>query len=398
MTTPALLDAAWAAGLVAAFDASGVHRMCTPGDFASGAWFEAEAARIGAAVTRMPVPTQRTVIHEAYLECGGHRIDGLPMFDSPAMAGLAGTLCVSGTKGSSASNGSSGSIGYAEFPPNAASIKGQPLEKLRRSTPHQALVVATRVSGESLSPINAQDFNTPFGPPVLLVAGMHHAVLEALAAQQTSARLVSHYTREAMASYNIEARVTGAANDTGPIAIVTPRTGWWESTAERAGGMVAWLAAMDTAAELKRSATLKRDVVAWATCGHELGHIGLQELTRLNMPTVTGAKYWLHLGANLGGAGNLTMMVRATVKADAEALRDLLVAEGYPAQHILVEPDGKLSGEGHDLHHLGAKVMSLAGSNLHFHAASDRWPGNVNAAGIASISRAVARWVAAQAG
>ena len=58
--------------------------------------------------------------------------------------------------------------------------------------------------------------------------------------------------------------------------------------------------------------------------------------------------------------------------------------------------DSKLSGEGHDLHHLGAKVMSLAGSNGHFHAASDRWPGNVNAAGIASISRAVARWVAVQ--
>ena len=369
------MDAAWAAQLVAAFDAS-------------GAWFEAESARTGAAVSRVPVPTQRTVIHEAYLDCAGHRIDGLPMFDSPSCAGVSGTLGLSG-------GGSE--IGYAEFPPNAASIKGQPLETLRRATPHQALVVATRVSGDSLSPINAQYFNTPFGPPVLLVAGMHHALLAELSARQTPARLVSHYTREPMASFNIEARVTGVASSASPIAVVTPRTGWWESTAERAGGMVAWLAAMEAAAELKRSATLKRDVVAWATCGHELGHIGLQELTRLNGPTVSGAKYWLHLGANLGGAGNLTMMVRATVKADAEAMRDLLVAEGYPAQHILVEPDSKLSGEGHDLHHLGAKVLSLAGSNRHFHAASDRWPGNVNAAGIASISRAVARWVAGQA-
>jgi hypothetical protein len=42
-------------------------------------------------------------------------------------------------------------------------------------------------------------------------------------------------------------------------------------------------------------------------------------------------------------------------------------------------------------------VLSLAGSNLHFHAASDRWPGNVNVAGIASISRAVARWVTVHA-
>ena len=54
--------------------------------------------------------------------------------------------------------------------------------------------------------------------------------------------------------------------------------------------------------------------------------------------------------------------------------------------------------EGHDLTHLGGKVLSLAGSNLHFHAASDRWPGNVNVSGIAAISRAVARWVTLQAG
>jgi hypothetical protein len=384
-------NTAQAAQLVAAFDASGIHRMGSPGDALSGAWFETEAAHTGATVSRMRVPTQRTLIHEAFIECAGHRIDGLPMFDSPSCAGLAGALCASG---------SAGDVGYAEFPPNAASIKGQPLEQLRRATPHQALVIATRVSGDSLAPINAQYFNTPFGPPVLLVAGMHHALLTQLAGKPTPARFVSHHTRVAIESFNIEARVTTGATGTNaaPIAIVTPRTGWWESTAERAGGMVAWLAALDAAAECQRAATLKRDVVAWATCGHELGHIGLQELTRLHLPAVTGAKYWLHLGANLGGAGNLTMMVRATDKTDAEAMRDLLAAEGYPAQHILVEPDSKLSGEGHDLHHLGAKVLSLAGSNLHFHAASDRWPGNVNAAGVASIARAVARWVGMQAG
>jgi len=86
-------------------------------------------------------------------------------------------------------------------------------------------------------------------------------------------------------------------------------------------------------------------------------------------------------------------MLRAVDAADAEVMRDLLLAEGYPAQHIHVESIGKISGEGHDLHHLGAKVLSLAGSNLHFHAASDRWPGNVNAAGIAAIARAPARWI-----
>ena len=380
----------WAAQLVAAFDASGIHRVGTPGDLASGVWFESEAAKSGVDVARMSVPIQHTVVDEAYLECANLRIDGLPLFDSPATsaAGVSGNLCASG---------SAAEIGYAEFPPNAASIKGQPLEKLRRSTQHAALVVATRVTGDSLAPINAQYYEHPFGPPVLQVAGMHHAFLAGQAGNNAAVKFVSSYRRVAARSFNITASAASGTS-AAPLAVVTPRTGWWESTAERAGGMVAWLAALHAAGTLKQAGQLKRDVHAYATCGHELGHLGLQTLTQQQAPLVTYAKYWLHLGANLGGAGNLTMMIRAADTADSEAMRDLLMAEGYPAQHIHIEPISKISGEGHDLTHLGGKVLSLAGSNLHFHAASDRWPGNVNAAGIASISRAVARWVTRHAG
>jgi hypothetical protein len=102
--------------------------------------------------------------------------------------------------------------------------------------------------------------------------------------------------------------------------------------------------------------------------------------------------------ANLGGAGTLTLRVRAVDAGEAQRMRDLLIAEGYPAQHILVEPGSTMSGEGHDLRHLGTKVLSLAGSNRHFHVASDRWPAHVNAPGVASIARAVARWIMLQAG
>jgi len=310
------------------------------------------------------------------------------MFDSPACAGVSGTLCASDGQGD---------IGVAAFPPHAASIKGQPLEQLRRATKHAALVVATRVTGDSLAPINAQYYTTPFGPPVLQVAGMHHAFLAEQAARNTPVHLVSRYRREAVDSFNIEAHAASGMS-VPPIAVVTPRTGWWESTAERAGGMVAWLAALHAAGQLQRAGQLTRDVMAWATCGHELGHLGLQELIHRHRPLITDAHYWLHLGANLGGAGTLTLRVRAVDTVEAQIMRDLLVAEGYPAQHILVEPGSTISGEGHDLTRLGAKVLSLAGSNRHFHAASDRWPANVNAPGIASIARAVARWVTLQAG
>ena len=73
-------------------------------------------------------------------------------------------------------------------------------------------------------------------------------------------------------------------------------------------------------------------------------------------------------------------------------MRDLLTSEGYPAGFIRVEPISAVSGEGRDLTDHGAHVLSMAGANAHFHAASDRWPGNVNVAGAAA-----GRWATAGA-
>jgi hypothetical protein len=379
--------AARAARLVAAFDISGIHRAGTPGDFASGDWLAAEAAAAGATVSRMPVTVNRTIVGETYIECAGQRIDGLPMFDSPPTsdAGIAGALVASG---------SAGDIGYLDLPPNSASIKHMKFETIRRATHHRALVVATRVTGESLAPINAQYFDAPFGPPVVLVAGANHSFLTARAQEHAHVKLVSVHTREATQSYNVAARV--AATDSAsaaPLVVVTPRTGWWESTAERAGGIVAWLAAIAAAAALRAQRNLRGDVRAYATCGHELGHLGLTELLAREPALAHGGKPILHLGANLGCASDLTLFLRASDPAMSGQMRELLCSEGYPDEFIRVQPIGSVSGEGRDLTEHGAQVLSMAGANAHFHAASDRWPGNVNAAGTASIARAVARWI-----
>ena len=126
--------------------------------------------------------------------------------------------------------------------------------------------VATRVTGESLAPINAQYYRTPFGPPVLQIAGMHHALLAGYARKNSPAKFVSCYRREDAESFNVCAVAAGESS-AHPIAVVTPRTGWWESTAERAGGMVAWLAAVHAAGALKQSGQLKSEFHAYATCG-----------------------------------------------------------------------------------------------------------------------------------
>ena len=383
------LTSSWATTKVREFDGSGVHRIGTPGDIASGEWLLGEASVKAMAVSKMPVVLDRSIIDEAYLECAQRRIEALPLFDAPATPahGIAGLFC---------REGGDGQIGYAEFAPNAASIKGQPLEKMRMATRHSALVVATLSNSGALAPINAQHFSAPFGPPVLQVAGMHCEFLQQQAANKASIKVYSAIRKERTASFNVEASTRAFASEQ-PLVITTPRTGWWESTAERAGGMLAWLAGVEMAGKLQDENRLQRQILAYATCGHELGHIGLDELIRQRGDLLTKARYWLHLGANLGTASNLQMMIRAENRDDGHLMRDLLIAEGYPAEFVAVEPMAKVSGEGHDLVKLGAKVLSMAGSNHYFHDASDRWPGNINTAGIASISRAVARWVEQQA-
>ena len=394
MMAPAAQDdtytAATAARLVAAFDASGVHRASTPGDSASGSWLCDEAARSGAAVSRVAVPLDRTVVDEAFLQCAGVRLDGLPMFDTPPT--VAG-----GARGRLVPCGEAGEIGYLELPSNSASIKGQRLELIRRETRHAALVVATRVTGESLAPINAQFFAAPFGPPVLQVAGMHAAFLAAQAQAHAAIEVVACHHRVTAQSYNVAAHCAAPTSDA-PIVLLTPRTSWWESTAERAGGIVAWLAGLTAAGALARSAQLQREVRAYATCGHELGHVGLEHLFASEPQLIASAACWLHLGANLGTASNVAMTVRTDDTDAAEAMRALLVAEGYPAEAIRLEPASTFSGEGRDVAAHGGRVLSLAGANAHFHAASDRWPANVSATNVAAIARAVAKWVEQQAG
>ena len=119
---------------------------------------------------------------------------------------------------------------------------------------------------------------------------MHQAFLAEQATRHTPVQLVSWYQREAVDSFNIAAHAASGTS-VPPIAVVTPRTGWWESTAERAGGMVAWLAALHAAGQLQRAGQLTRDVRAWATCGHELGHLGLQKLIHWHRPLITSAHY-----------------------------------------------------------------------------------------------------------
>src|SRR3954453_12948651 len=83
-----------AAAWLGAWDSQGIHRTATVGDEAGADWLAREAAALGATPAIEDFALDRVDPSDAYLECGGTRIPGLPLFDAPATTadGVSGTL------------------------------------------------------------------------------------------------------------------------------------------------------------------------------------------------------------------------------------------------------------------------------------------------------------------
>lgn len=88
-----------------------------------------------------------------------------------------------------------------------------------------------------------------------------------------------------------------------PLEVMTPHRSWWQSTAERGGGLVCWLETLHAVLR----AELASDVVFTAGSGRELDRLGLDEFVgrRRGWDDANGAT-WVHHGANIGAAGGNT--------------------------------------------------------------------------------------------
>jgi hypothetical protein len=362
------------AAFFADYDAFGERRTGGEGDAAAAAWLQARAAATGAEAALLAVPFTRFTPGAARLEAGGAAFEGLPLFDGGLTAGIAGAL---GPLGSDAP------IGFAEMDPGAASLPGNAFAQARADSRHAGIVIALRTKPDGLAPLNAHDAEAPFGPPVLQVAGRDAARIGALAGAGAAARLVVDGTRAPGLTHNIRAALPGAAP---PLVLLTPRTSWWTSTAERGGGVLAWLTALRALAGAKRA----RGVVALATCGHELGHIGAHRAFAAEPALVAGAPVVIHLGANLGAAEDERLTVRSNVVGLAQRMAAALVEAGHPAASLEVVTGGTANGEAHEVEHRGGRYLSLIGKNPWFHAPEDRWPISVDCARAGAIARAVA--------
>jgi hypothetical protein len=369
-----------AAGWLAAWDGQGIHRTGTAGDRAGAEWLAREAAAFGAEATIEEFALDRLDPVDCFLELAGRQIAAVPVFDAPPTD-------AEGVTGRLGNIGSEVEIGVAELSPRAV-YTGE-FARIRRDTPHRALVVLCTGDRPGLGLLNAEEFRHPYGAPAVHVSSTDRPALVEAIAQRGPARLVNVSRRTPTRACNVVVTLRGTGNANPPLVVMTPRSSWWQSTAERGGGIVCWLESL----RALTAAPSAGDVVFTANSGHELGHLGLDDFIARrpgwDRPTAEGGASWVHYGANLGAVGGQLSLV-----SPADDLRELAITElagaGQPPD--TVAPKSLVpSGETRDIHRAGGHYLTLVGSNPFFHLPQDRWPHAVDAAAVARIAAAMAR-------
>lgn len=360
------------AGWLKAWDGQGIHRTGTAGDAAGAEWLAAEARALGAKVRSEEFALDRLDPVACHLEIGDRRIEGVPVFDAPS------------TEAKGVAGGLGAEIAVAELSPRA--IYSGAFQRLRREGYHRALVIVCQGEAQGLGLINAEDFRAPYGAPAIHVSSEARDTVLAAIRGGAQARLVSYSRRTPAQATNIVVSLEGRDRAKPPLVVMTPRNSWWQSTAERGGGIVCWLESL----RALLTAPPACDVVFTANSGHELGHLGLDDfVARRPGWDRQGGATWLHYGANLGAFGSWLSLV-----SNEEALRRIglaaLAGAGQPPDDI-PWPSAPPSGETRDIHKAGGRYLTLVGTNRLFHLPQDRWPDAVDVPAVARIAAASAQ-------
>jgi hypothetical protein len=362
--------------IIQEYDAQGIHRTATDIDSQSAAWLMELAKSAGADAQLDRFEISRVDVQGAWIEVGGRRAGGLPLFDGTFTDG-------SGLRGRLVAAGASGDLGLLSADGKAIASEGRALAELRRSGRYKALVVVTHGGSPGLSPMNAVDFARPYGCPVLQVGSDDGGWLEERARGGAEAHFFAHATRTNTHAFNVVAAVAGTQPASTPVVVITPRSGWWQCAAERGGGIACWLEAIRRAREARPSRTLQ----LVASSGHELGHLGLDAFLDARPGLVKTAAACLHLGANIGAAGG-QLRLQASDDDIELAAAGALERAGTPVRQRLAR-GAVPTGEARNIHVAGGRYVSLVGSSTFFHSPSDRWPTAVDADAAARYASAV---------
>jgi hypothetical protein len=365
-----------------AWDAQGVHRTGTAGDEAGARWLADEAAALGIEVASEVFALDRLDPVDCYLELDGERISGVPVFDAPATSanGLTGALTLSGHEDG---------ILVAKLSPR--SVYTGEYEKLRCSAEHRALVIVCAGERPGLGLLNAERFRNPYRSPAIHVSSEASEAVLSAAVGAKHARVVSESQYVRASARNVIVSIRGSHRSAARVVVMTPRSSWWQSTAERGGGLVCWLETLRALVTARPAC----DVIFTANSGHELGHLGLDDFMarrpRWERPVSEGGATWVHFGANIGATDGVFSLQSAS-----DDLPQLIEAElvqkdqapGFVAPKTLVP-----TGETRDVHRAGGRYVTLVGSNPLFHLPDDRWPRAVDADAVTRIAAAAAAMV-----
>ena len=365
------------ADVIREYSAQGYHRTGTAVDTVSGAWLADRMEAMGVHAFLDPVSLTR--VNELYTRFAfdGIVMDGVPLHD--------GTFTdVEGISGRLGALGSDAEIGVIMLPAGTSSEAHEQLMSARREHRHKVIIVVSDASypdsGEAL--LNAEDAATPFGPPVLQVANTHWQGIQASMAAREQAEVVVFAERVPTTAYNVSARIDGSNPDLAPLVIMTPRSGWWRCASERGGGLAVMLEIMQ---ELLASPPA-RDVIFTANTGHELGHLGLQQMLKENPSLPADADLWIHLGANFGATGSQVRLQYANDDLRQISQRQLRTRRMNPDAETPI--GNRPLGEARNIHDARGRYLSILGSNPLFHHPDDRWPNAVDVANTARWAEA----------
>jgi hypothetical protein len=370
-----------AADVIRGYSAEGVHRTATLVDKASGDRLLALARATGTSASLQPFELSRVDPASSFLEIGGQRFEGLPMFDG-AFTNADG---VRGAIGAAVSDRPFDSrlaqdrpIVWTSVSPNAE----VELRKTRLASTARAIVAVTAGQRPGLCPINAAYFTEPFGPPVLQIGSEQTAAVEHAVQSGSDVRVVAHANRSPATAFNIAAEVRGTQPALPPVCVMTPRSGWYRNASERGGGIACWLEALREVVTKRPLRTVK----FVASSGHELGHLGLHAYLERNPALAHEALMWVHLGANIGTSTGPTVMSCSDDRAEAAALR-ALAAHGVG--DLPRSPAAQVGGEALTISRANGRFISFIGRNVWFHNPLDVWPDVVDVQAVARFARAV---------
>jgi hypothetical protein len=209
--------------------------------------------------------------------------------------------------------------------------------------------------------INASDFPIP----VILYARRDHGRLLAAAGERRACRVSLSTARSSVSGVNLVGARPGEGTG---LVISTPMTGWFGSVAERGPGILL----ARRLAEAYADASFPVWIVA--SSGHEIGHLGMQQVLQELAPAPDQVRLWIHLGASLGATAqdNDYPQKSAHFSMATPGIETAVDAAFSELELLPLDPGQMRNGETGDVLSAGYKhVLGLTGVAATFHTPVD---------------------------